>query len=117
MRQSYRTRVNLLRQVCEGCPRGASSSQRNRPWGNPFLRLAAQAPQIHADSQPNPHRSGRWWVMSFALGGGPCPLLYARTDDSGRSNRLILLGVSNLAGPPFCSWGMSSFVSGSIGRF
>ncbi|APD48086.1 photosystem II reaction center protein PsbZ [Synechococcus sp. CS-602] len=48
-------------------------------------------------------------VMSFALVVA-VPVLYASTDDSGRSNRLILLGGATWLVLVLLNWGMSYFV-------
>lgn len=49
-------------------------------------------------------------VMSFALVVA-VPVLYASTDDSGRSNRLILLGGAAWVALVLLNWGMSYFVA------
>ncbi len=48
-------------------------------------------------------------VMSFALIVA-VPVLYASTEDSGRSNRLILLGGAAWVALVLLNWGMSYFV-------
>ena len=48
-------------------------------------------------------------VVSFALIVA-VPVLYASNDDSGRSNRLILLGGGVWVGLVLLNWGMSFFV-------
>ena len=49
-------------------------------------------------------------VMSFALIVA-VPVLYASTEDSGRSNRLILLGSGAWVASVLVNWGMSFFVA------
>ena len=49
-------------------------------------------------------------VMSFALIVA-VPLLYASPEDSGRSNRLILLGSGVWVALVLVNWGMSFFVA------
>ena len=49
-------------------------------------------------------------VMSFALIVA-VPVLYASTEDSGRSNRLILLGSGVWVALVLVNWGMSFFVA------
>jgi photosystem II PsbZ protein len=49
-------------------------------------------------------------VMSFALIVA-VPVLYASSEDSGRSNRLILLGGLAWVGLVLLNWGMSYFVA------
>jgi len=48
-------------------------------------------------------------VMSFALIVA-VPVLYASTDDSGRSNRLILIGGAAWVALVLVNWGMSLLV-------
>ena len=48
-------------------------------------------------------------VVSFALIVA-VPVLYASNEDSGRSNRLILLGGAGWVGLVLLNWGMSFFV-------
>jgi photosystem II PsbZ protein len=48
-------------------------------------------------------------VMSFALVVA-VPVLYASSDDSGRSNRIILLGGAAWVALVLLNWGMSYFV-------
>ena len=48
-------------------------------------------------------------VLSFALVVA-VPVLYASTEDSGRSNRLILLGGVAWLALVLLNWGMSYFV-------
>ena len=48
-------------------------------------------------------------VVSFALIVA-VPVLYASNEDSGRSNRLILLGGAVSVGLVLLNWGMSFFV-------
>ena len=48
-------------------------------------------------------------VMSFALIVA-VPVLYASSEDSGRSNRLILLGRIAWVALVLVNWGMSFFV-------
>ena len=48
-------------------------------------------------------------VMSFALIVA-VPVLYASNEDSGRSNRLILLGGIAWVGLVLLNWGVSYFV-------
>ena len=48
-------------------------------------------------------------VVSFALIVA-VPVLYASTEDSGRSNRLSLLGGAVWVGLVLLNWGMSFFV-------
>ena len=48
-------------------------------------------------------------VMSFALIVA-VPVLYASTEDSGRSNRLILIGGAAWVAPVLVNWGMSLLV-------
>ena len=48
-------------------------------------------------------------VMSFALIVA-VPVLYASSEDSGRSNRLILLGGIAWGALVLVNWGMSFFV-------
>jgi photosystem II PsbZ protein len=48
-------------------------------------------------------------VMSFALIVA-VPVLYASSDDSGRSNRLILVGGLLWVALVLVNWGMSFFV-------
>ena len=48
-------------------------------------------------------------MMSFALIVG-VPVLYASSEDSGRSNRLILLGSIVWVALVLVNWGMSFFV-------
>ena len=48
-------------------------------------------------------------VMSFALIGA-VPVLYASSEDSGRSNRLILLGGLVWVVLVLVNWGVSFFV-------
>ena len=48
-------------------------------------------------------------VMSFALIVA-VPVLYASNEDSGRSNRLILLGSIAWVGLVLLNWGVSYFV-------
>ena len=48
-------------------------------------------------------------VMSFALIVA-VPVLYASTEDSGRSNRLILPGGAAWVALVLLNWGMSYFV-------
>ena len=48
-------------------------------------------------------------VVSFALIVA-VPVLYASNEDSGRSNRLILLGGGVWVGLVLLNWGMSFFV-------
>jgi photosystem II PsbZ protein len=48
-------------------------------------------------------------VVSFALIVA-VPVLYASPEESGRSNRLILLGVGVWVGLVLLNWGVSFFV-------
>jgi photosystem II PsbZ protein len=48
-------------------------------------------------------------VMSFALIVA-VPVLYASTEDSGRSNRLILIGGAAWVALVLVNWGMSLLV-------
>ena len=48
-------------------------------------------------------------VVSFALIVA-VPVLFASNEDSGRSNRLILLGSAVWVGLVLLNWGMSFFV-------
>ena len=62
----------------------------------------------HADPQ-HPHRSGPGGDV-LRLDRGSAPVLYASTEDSGRSNRLILIGGAAWVALVLVNWGMSLLV-------
>jgi photosystem II PsbZ protein len=93
--------INFPTTTCEvlaGAPDLAWENPQNQ---SPWLRLAMQF--------LNTLTVLALVVMSFALIVA-VPVLYASSDDSGRSNRLILVGGLLWVALVLVNWGMSFFV-------
>ena len=85
------------------------------PWENPATDRTARRPlpapdhRLRSMTILNTLTVLALVVLSFALIVA-VPVLYASNDDSGRSNRLILLGGLAWVALVLVNWGMSFFV-------